>query len=899
MDNKTIEDLLMDDGFMAWYHQNDKDLVASWNKWIEESEQNRLLAEEAVVVIHLMASMTNEKKAPTRNAEAIWNRVQAAIGEEPAVGKPVRNEPAGVKPVVFKPLRGIMLRNYLKVGFRNLSRNRVSSFINIFGLSLGMAVTMLIGLWIWDEVSYNTYHENYSHIAQVWQRYVSHGQSVGAQSSLPIPLAAELRRAYQDDFKYVVLFSDASAPLAVGDLKSTQKGGYMEPDGPDLLSLKMLEGSRSALKDPSAILLSASTAKKFFGEADPLGRMIKIANSHILQVAGVYEDLPYNTNFRDLSFIAPWSFFVNTADWVRQQKDNWDFNITAIFVQLAPHADMHQVEEKIKDAKTRIFAQKDGRTDLFLHPMSKWHLYGHFNNGVNTGGLITFVWLFGTIGLFVLLLACINFMNLSTARSEKRAREVGIRKVMGSLRGQLIGQFFSESILMTQFALIISILIVQLTLPWFDTVADKKLTIPWTSSWFWICSVGFSVLTGLIAGSYPALYLSSFQPVKVLKGTFQLGRFAATPRKVLVVLQFTVSVLLITGTMIIYRQIQFAKDRPVGYNREGLISIGMTTPEIYTNYETIRTAVIASGAATEVVQSQGPLTDIWAGSGGFSWTGKDPHLQAGFAVVGVRMEYGNTVGWQFKEGRDFSKAFPTDSNGIVLNEAAAKYIGVANPVGMTMTWNGQRYTVLGVIKNMIMASPYEDIPRTVYPYMKEGGNIITIRINPTLGTAQALKKISAVFNTYNPGAPFEYTFVDQDYAKKFGAEERIGTLAAFFAILAVLISCLGLYGLAAFIAEQRTKEIGIRKVLGATLFQVWQLLSTDFVRLIIIALAIAIPASWLLMHAWLQHYEYRSGMPWWIFAGAGIGALAITIITVSYQAIKAALLNPVKSLRTE
>jgi ABC-type antimicrobial peptide transport system permease subunit len=430
-------------------------------------------------------------------------------------------------------------------------------------------------------------------------------------------------------------------------------------------------------------------------------------------------------------------------------------------------------------------------------------------------------------------------------------------------------------------------------------VAEKNIIIPWLNPGFWLSCLAFSLVTGLVAGSYPAIYLSSFRPVKVLKGTFRVGRFASLPRKVMVVLQFTVSVLLITSTIIIYKQIVYAKDRPVGYTRQGLISLRETTPEIYTNYNIIRKTVLESGGATELSESQGPITDIWVGDNNFTWSGKTPNANSDFALVAVRHEYGKTVGWQFEQGRDFNPAFKTDSDGIVINESAAKRLGVANPVGLTVYHGEHPLKVIGVIKDMIMGSPFQELQPSMYCILHEGGNYINFRLNPALSTHDALAKIQAVLKVYNPGAPFTPLFVDQEYAKKFGAEERIGTLGLFFSILAILISCLGLYGLAAFVAEQRTKEIGIRKVLGATLYQVWQMMSVEFVWLIGIALLIAIPGAYYLMHLWLSHYNYKTGLSWWIFASAGIGSLLLTLLTVSHQSIKAGLLNPVKSLRSE
>ncbi|MES2733689.1 MAG: ABC transporter permease, partial [Bacteroidota bacterium] len=453
-----------------------------------------------------------------------------------------------------------MLLNYFKIALRNLLRHKGFSFINIAGLSVGMTVAMLIGLWLWDEVSYDKYHQNYDRISQVMQFQTFNGQSE-AQNTMPIPLALELRQTYGADFKHVVLSSwNDSHILSFGDKKLKADGSFVEPVFPDMLTLKMLKGSRAGLKDPSSILLCQSLAKSLFGKADPINQVLKLDNKRALKVTGVYEDLPYNTEFVDATFLAPWELFVSTQPWVKDAYKNWGNNSFQIFAQLQPNADLATVSKKIAQAKARNAKEEAANKPvIFLHPMSLWHLHSEWKNGVNTGGRIEIVWLFGIVGAFVLLLACINFMNLSTARSAKRAKEVGIRKAIGSVRGQLIGQFLSESLLVVTFAFFLCLILVELSLPWFNAVADKKIVLLWDNPWFWLLSLGFSLFTGLLAGSYPAFYLSSFNPVQVLKGggapgTFQMGRFAAIPRQVLVVLQFTVSVTLIIGTIIVYRQ---------------------------------------------------------------------------------------------------------------------------------------------------------------------------------------------------------------------------------------------------------------------------------------------------------------------------------------------------------
>ncbi|MDB5239690.1 MAG: transporter permease [Spirosoma sp.] len=798
-----------------------------------------------------------------------------------------------------------MLQIYLKMAWRNLTKRKSYSVINIAGLATGMAVAMLIGLWIWDELSYNKYHQHYHRIAQVMQ-HMTFNTEKDTWASVPIPVGNELRKSYGQYFERVVLASHTSEHiLAAGEQKLTTTGRYMEPEVTELLSLNMLKGNRAGLTDPNSILLSESLAQSLFGANNPLGKFVKMDNKLAVKVTGVYEDLPYNTNFSRVAFMAPWALFVSSEGWVKaaQEEPQWNNNSWQIFVQLAPHANLEQVSALIKDVKLKHLKPEEAKNkpELFLQPMSKWHLYSEFENGVNTGGGIQFVWLFGSIGVFILLLACINFMNLSTARSEKRAKEVGIRKAIGSVRFQLMGQFFSESLLVVSLAFVLSVGLVWLMLPFFNEVADKKLSMLWTNPVFWLMGLSFVLLTGVLAGSYPALYLSAFQPVKVLKGTFRVGRLAALPRKVLVVVQFTVSVSLIIGTIVVFRQIEYAKDRPVGYIRNGLITVPMITPELQTHYDVLRTDLLQSGAVAQVGASVGEPTQVYSSNGDFEWEGKAPGFKDMFGTIGVTHDFGQTVGWQFVQGRDFSRAYATDSTGIVLNETAVNYMGLKDPVGKTVQWPRAKksWQIVGVIKDMVMGSPFEPVYPTFYLLGYDAPNTITVRLAPQLSPSESLAKIGSIFKKYNPAVPFDYKFVDNEYARKFGQEERISKLASFFAILAIFISCLGLFGLASYVAEQRTKEIGVRKVLGASVTSLWQLLSRDFVLLVLISLVIASPIAYYLLSNWLENYSYRTDIPWWVFVVTGAGALAITLLTVSFQAIKAALINPVKSLRSE
>ncbi|HJP62331.1 MAG TPA: ABC transporter permease [Mucilaginibacter sp.] len=793
-----------------------------------------------------------------------------------------------------------MIKNNLKVAWRNLIKNKASSLINIGGLAVGMAVVMLIGLWINDEISFDKYHKNYNRITQVIQNVTNNGE-VQTWWQVPYPLADAMRKDYGSDFKAIVMATGVNGHImAYGDKKLSQSGVFMEPQGPEMFSLKMVTGNWNALKDPSSVLLSASAAQAIFGNADPMSKILKMDNQTSLKVAGVYEDLPKNTSLASMQFIGAWDRFA-ADNQLNQMKEPWRPNFVSLYGQLADKADLATVSVKIKDEKLRhvsaFLAKK--KPALFLFPMSKWHLFDEFKDGHNTGGRIQYVWLFGIIGIFVLLLACINFMNLSTARSEKRAREVGVRKAIGSLRSQLVYQFFTESLLCVMLAFLLSLLLVQSGLSFFNNIAAKQMTIPWGNGLFWVLGIGFSVITGLITGSYPAFYLSSFKPIKVLKGSFRVGRLASLPRKVLVVLQFTVSVVLIIGTIVVFRQVEFAKNRPVGYVRDRLVYLPMVTSDIHKHFDAVKSSLLRTGAIAEISEAGAPPIYNAGSTSAVEWEGKDPNLSVDFSQNNVSYDYGRTIGWQFAGGRDFSREFLSDSATVIINESAVRFMGMKNPLSSNIKYYGNIFKIIGVTKDMIIDSPYGQVRPTVYFLSKDPSSNVLIKINPKMGTSEALDKIAGVFKTYNPEQPFEYHFVDQDYAKKFDNEERYGKLGISFTSLAIFISCLGLFGMASFMAEQRVKEIGVRKVLGASVLNLWQLLSKDFAMLVIISIIIASPLAYFLMHKWLQNYEYHTGVAWWIFVVTATGAMLITLLTVSYQSIKAALANPVKSLRSE
>ena len=789
-----------------------------------------------------------------------------------------------------------MIRNFLVIAWRNMRKSKGYSAINIIGLATGMAVALLIGLWIWDELTFDRYHENHAKLAQIMTNQTFNGER-GTGPAVSVPFGLDLRLKHTDVFKYVTLTSwDDTRILSVGDKQVSMTGMAAQPEFPRMVTLKMVEGSLDALKDPSTMLINTSVAKALFGDVDPINKTIKMDNRISLRVGGVYRDLPRNTTLYRTQFVFAWDKYTE-EDWVKRSMGEWDNHSFQLFVQMNDGVSMDRANAAIKNiAKEHV---KEGDEEEMLFPMDKWRLYSNFSNGKIDGGRIQFVWMFGIIGVFVLLLACINFMNLSTARSEKRAKEVGIRKTVGSLRSQLVWQLLTESVLIAFLAFVLSLVMVGASLPFFNTLSDKSMIIPWSNVAFWALALGFTIFTGVLSGSYPAFYLSAFEPIKVLKGTFRVGRFAALPRKILVVLQFTVSITLIIGTIIVFRQIQYAKNRPVGYTREGLISMDMNTPDIYGHYNALRGDLLATGSVLDMAEASANTTRISSNQIGFDWEGKDPTTTPLFGIVAVTHDYGSTIGWKILSGRDFSRNFPTDTGAMILNESAVKLMGLKDPVGKTIKWNGKPHVVDGIVRDMVMESPYDPLVPTIFYVDYNWTNSILIRIKPTVSVRTALAQMEPIFKRYDPGSPFSYHFTDEDYAEKFSDEERVGNLASVFACLAIFISCLGLFGLASFVAEQRRKEMGVRKVLGASVLSIWRLLSTEFVLLVIISCVIAAPLAWYYLEKWLEKYKYRTSISWWVFLVAALGALVITLLTVSFQAIRAATTSPVKSLRTE
>ncbi len=799
-----------------------------------------------------------------------------------------------------------MFKNYLKIAWRNLKKNKGYTAINIGGLALGMAVTLLIGLWVVDELSHNDHFANKAKIAQVYQSQTFNGRT-GTGPAIPRPLEKALRDGYGDNFKHLIMASWTNdLYLKYEETNLSRPGNYMQREAPELLELQITKGEKDGLREVNSIMLSESTAEALFGSEEPIGKVVKVGNQYDLMVTSVYKDIPVNNSFEDTEYIIPWEQYLASREWAKEAQDNWGNNSFQMFVLLEDNADMERVSQTILNVKKDLNEDTaEFNPQIFLFPMEEWYLRNNFEDGKQAGGRIKYVWLFGIIGAFVLLLACINFMNLSTARSEKRSKEVGIRKSIGSQRRQLINQFLSESFLVVLFAFFIALIIVLVSLNGFNELSRKEISFPWGSPVFWGVSMLFILFTALVAGSYPALYLSSFRPVDVLKGTFKAGKYAGLPRKIMVVLQFTVSVAFIIGTVIVMQQINHAKNRPVGYDKEGLIQIPTFSQDFEDKYDLMRSEFLNSNAIVEMSSSSSPTTRIWSNRGGFTWEGKPDGFQEDLAWTEVSPEYAKSLNLKIVEGRDFSRDFATDSLGVLINETAKKYLGMENPVGKFLKDDDEEdpnppLKIIGVVQDMITQSPYEPVKQGVYVYDRfNNSSYYNLRLNPNQSATQNIAVVERIFKEHFPDVPFQYDFIDAEYGEKFASEERIGTLSGIFTALAILISCLGLFGLTSFVAEQRTKEIGVRKVLGASTFNVWNMLSKDFLKLVIISCFIAIPISYYVMNGWLQDYPYRVILEWWIFVLAVVGALAITLLTVSFQAIKAANANPVSSLRTE
>jgi ABC-type antimicrobial peptide transport system permease subunit len=786
-----------------------------------------------------------------------------------------------------------MFFNYLKIAFRNLVKYKGFSAINILGLAVGMASAILIFLWVSHEISYDRFHEKKERIYEAWNKGSFNGK-VSCWNTTPKILA----KALQADIPEVeattrVNWAD-NYLTRFGDKTVMMKATIVDSTFLHIFSFPVIKGdAENALMNPSGVVLTETTAAKLFGTDNPVGQTLELNEKFQLTVTAVVKDPPNNSRFQ-FDCLMPWAF-LRVQGW---DDDYWGNNSTRTYALLKPAA-----KAETANAKLAGFRKKYDRDDptggFFLYPIERWRLYSSFTEGKEEGGMIEYIRIFSIVGAIILLIACINFMNLSTAKSEKRAKEVGIRKVIGARRFNLMGQFLGESILIAFFAGLLSLIIVQFTLPAFNTFTGKLVQINYSNPIAWSLWLGFILLTGLIAGSYPAFFLSGFQPTKVLKGTFRKSQAAINPRKVLVVLQFTFAIVLIICTLVIKKQINHAQNRNNGYNKDQLLYYFMTG-STEKNYDLIKNELLSSGIATSVTKTSAPLTEGWSNTWGISWKGKQPDDRTLFDRFCADQKFVTTAGLELVKGRDFDlAAYPSDSSAVLLNESAVLAMGFDDPIGQTISDNGRNWTVVGVIKDFILHSPFAKTQPMFIQGANGWFNVIHFRLNAANSVSDNLKKAEQIFKKFNPSYPFDYTFVDQAYASKFEEEKKMGSLAALFAGLTIFISCMGLFGLATYMAATRFKEIGIRKVLGASVVSITTLLSKDFLKLVLISFLVASPVAWMLMNHWLKSYAYQTDIDGWVFVLTGLLSMLIAVLTTSIQAIKAAVSNPVKSLKSE
>ena len=790
-----------------------------------------------------------------------------------------------------------MIKNFLKVAIRSLWRNKSFSVINIAGLAIGMGSAMLIFLWVQNELSHDRFYAHADRIALMYSRDINNGR-LDVWNNTPAEMAPVIKKDYPE-IEDAARFRTVYFLMTVGEKHMNTEGGFADSTFLSVLNFPLLEGNaKNALNDNHKIVITKSLATRLFGNEEPMGKTVRIDSADNFTVAGVLKDLPGNTQFT-YQYLLPWSY-ITKLGWDRNQT--WLTSNSQTYVLLKPGASIAALDKKIQNIVKGHANQGDGaRREIFSQPMGRLHLYSRPENGHLVDGRIEMVRMFIIIAVFVLLIACINFMNLSTAKSEKRAKEAGIRKVVGARKNSLIFQFIGESTIVAIIAFGIALLLVQISLPAFNTVVGVPLSINFNSLYWWLFAAGFVLLTGLLAGSYPAFYLSSFRPAEVLKGTFKKINTLITPRKALVVLQFTFAIALIICTIIVESQLHFARERDKGYKANGLVYI-FSQGDVIKNYNVIKNDLLSTGAAVSVTKTFSPITRVWGTVTGLSWPGStDVDKQVNFLQFQADANFAKTTGARILQGRDIDiNNYVSDSTALLLNEAAVKAMRLKDPVGKTIRGQfGTNFHVVGVLKDFIIQSPYDQVQPMVVQGLATGYPVVHFRLNPANTTAVNLAKAEKIFKRYNSQYPFEYYFADEMYARNFRQEQQDGTLSALFAGLTIFISCLGLFGLAAYMAENRVKEIGIRKVLGASVGSIATLLSRDFVKLVLISILVASPVAWWAMSKWLQNFNYHIGIQWWVFVAAGGGAIVIALITISSQAIKAALANPVKSLRSE
>lgn len=782
-----------------------------------------------------------------------------------------------------------MIGNNVKIAWRNLGKRKGFSILNIAGLALGLASALLILLWVKHERSVDNFHAKGDRLYVAMNRGMLNNE-LYCWPTTPKPLGPALIADYPE-VEQVARYSGTGFLFTVEETQANAGGAFVDSTFLSLFDFPLVAGNpRMALSSANDIVLTEALAMRLFGKTDVLGQQVRIDSADYATVSGVLKNLPTNTRFR-FDYLLPWTYMERLG----RSDDLWGNNSVFTYVELTPQAQLAKVNQNIQNVSIK---NGDTKNEIFLHSFPDWWLHSDFENGHLAGGRIEMVRLFTAIAVFILLIACINFMNLSTARSEKRAKEVGVRKVVGARRHALIGQFLTESVLLASLAGVLSIAMVLVSLPAFGELVGTQLAIDFSSVSLWAGILGVILFTGVLAGSYPAFFLSGFKPVKVLKGTFKGFNKAVNPRKALVVLQFTIAIVLMVATFIIRQQIQHAQDRQNGYDKNNLIYIFLSG-DIPKNFQLIKHALLNDNVATSITRTLSPVTNIWS-NGFIDWDGKTPDNSQTFDHLHVDEGAVTTLGLELVQGRDLDLTkFPTDSNAALITESAQRAMGLDDPIGKTIRDRGQDWHIVGVVKDVIMGSPFERIRPIVMYGASSWFSVMHIKFNPDLPTQAAVDKTREILKTYNPNEPFNYIFIDQEYAAKFRDTQRLGDIAGVFTFLTIFISCLGLFGLAAYMAENRIKEIGVRKVLGASMLSLVNLLNKEFLILVSIACLVAFPIAYWVMDHWLDTFSYHTDIHWWVFAAIGISALLISLLTVSWQAVRAAVANPVESLRDE
>ena len=790
-----------------------------------------------------------------------------------------------------------MIKNYFKIAWRNLLHNKTFSLINIFGLALGMTCSLLIMLWLKDELKKDKFHANDKRLFRVMENQYYSGD-ISTFPASPGILAENIVKDVPEIEMASQMLWEEQPLFTVGDKFDKEKGRYVQKDFLRMFSFKLAKGDAgTALARPDAVVISKSLADKYFKGEDPIGKMIKIDNKENVIVTGVLDEIPELSSLK-FDFLLSYDIWFKKNDWAKE----WDNNGPRCYVMLAPNASVDKVNAKIKNyIKSK---KKDSNVELFLQNYGESYLYPNWDNGKQAGGRIEYVRIFSVVAIIILLIACINFMNLATARSLRRAREIGVRKVVGAGKRQLVAQFIGESTFVSFLAILLSLLIVALIIPSFNELTDKKLSIDLTDPSFLLILLGLTVVTGVISGSYPALFMSTLRPIVVLKGILKFKAGATYFRKGLVVFQFALSIILILGMIVIYRQINFINNKNLGFAKEDLLYMPLEGP-MAKNFMAFKEELLKQPGIKNISSAQSSPLEVGSSTQGVRWPGKDTTKLILFSNNPITYDYLKTMGIELIAGRDFDPSFSLDTMNYLVNEAAARKIGYQDPVGKELTMWGDKGTIIGLMKDFHHNSlhvPIEPLILRLFKgsWVSEGGYWGNVIIRTENGKSkQAIASMEKVFKQFNPGFPFKYYFTDDEIAKNYKAEHTVSKLSKYFAFLAIFISCLGLFGLVTFTAEQKTKEIGIRKVLGASVTGIVRMLSKDFLKLVLIATIIAFPVAWWLMHTWLDDFAYRIDIGWWVFVVAGIAALLIALLTISFQSIKAAIANPVKSLRTE